>query len=524
MRVGIDVGGTNTDAVLVDGQEVVGKIKTATTADVTSGVVEALRELTAGDRPPPIDAVMIGTTHFTNAVVERRGLEPVAALRLAAPATLCLPPMLDWPQDLHSAVDGFARILQGGQEFDGRPIAPVSTDELDEVADELRRRRITAAAITSVFSPVDPSAEVRVAEHLTQRVPDLDVTCSHEIGKIGLLERENAAILNAGLRSLARRTIAEFRAAIAKLRIAAPVYLTQNDGTLMSADLAERYPVLTFSSGPTNSMRGAGFLTGLDEALVVDVGGTTTDVGALTRGFPRQASLDVEIGGVRTNFRMPDVHAVGLGGGTVVRGDPRSPHLGPDSVGYRLLERARVFGGDTLTATDVVVAAGAADLGDRSRVSDLDPDHVQRIRDLMRRTIDEAVDRVRLSREPLPVIVVGGGRILVTDRVEGASQLVVPEHYEAANAIGAAIAQVSGEEERVVDLTSTTREEAMAGVRAQATRNAIAAGADPSTIEVLDAEDVPLAYLPGNASRVRVKVVGELQELSGREEAAPCGR
>ena len=85
------------------------------------------------------------------------------------------------------------------------------------------------------------------------------------------------------------------------------VYLSQNDGTLMSVDYAERYPVATFASGPTNSMRGAAFLSGLDDCAVVDIGGTTSDVGMLQHGFPREASVAVEIGGVRTNFRMPDV-------------------------------------------------------------------------------------------------------------------------------------------------------------------------------------------------------------------------
>lgn len=513
MRVGIDVGGTNTDAVLVDGTDVVAKIKTATTEDVTTGIVNALRELTGVGGAAAIQAVMIGTTHFTNAVVERRGLERVGVLRLAAPATLCLPPMLDWPDDLRTAVDGDTRILHGGQEFDGQPITAIRTEELDALAADLRAKDITVAAITSVFSPVDPSDEERVADYLTERVPGLDVTCSHEIGKIGLLERENAAILNASLRGLARHTIAEFRAAIDAFEVRAPVFLTQNDGTLMNAAQAERYPVLTFSSGPTNSMRGAGFLTGLDEALVVDVGGTTTDVGALTKGFPRQASLDVEVGGVRTNFRMPDVHAVGLGGGTIVHGSGDELRLGPDSVGYRLRQKARVFGGQTLTATDVVVAAGAAELGDPALVADLDPGLVEQLRGIMRSTIDEAVDRVRLSREALPVIVVGGGRILVTDEITGASGLIVPEHYETANAIGAAIAQVSGEEERVVDLTSTSREAAIAAVRDRAIEHAVSAGADPATIEVLDSEDIPLAYLPGHTSRIRVKVVGELRAL-----------
>ena len=121
--------------------------------------------------------------------------------------------------------------------------------------------------------------------------------------------------------------MAAFRRAIAELGITAPLYLTQNDGTLMSAEFAERYPVLTFASGPTNSMRGAAFLSGLKDAMVVDIGGTTADVGALTHGFPREASVAVDIGGVRTNFRMPDVYSFGLGGGSHVAA--RSAHDRP---------------------------------------------------------------------------------------------------------------------------------------------------------------------------------------------------
>ena len=146
---------------------------------------------------------------------------------------------------------------------------------------------------------------------------------------------------------MARETISAFRQSIADLGITAPLFITQNDGTLMSADYAEQYPVLTFASGPTNSMRGAAFLSGLKDAMVVDIGGTTCDVGALTHGFPREASVAVDIGGVRTNFRMPDVYSFGLGGGSLVREDPL--RVGPQSVGYRITEEALVFGGDTLT-------------------------------------------------------------------------------------------------------------------------------------------------------------------------------
>jgi N-methylhydantoinase A/oxoprolinase/acetone carboxylase beta subunit len=92
----------------------------------------------------------------------------------------------------------------------------------------------------------------------------------------------------------------------------------------MYSEYALRYPILTIACGPTNSIRGAAHLSGLNDALVVDIGGTTTDIGVLMQGFPRQSSAAVEIGGIRTNFRMPDILSIGIGGGTIVRLDARS--------------------------------------------------------------------------------------------------------------------------------------------------------------------------------------------------------
>jgi N-methylhydantoinase A/oxoprolinase/acetone carboxylase beta subunit len=105
-------------------------------------------------------------------------------------------------------------------------------------------------------------------------------------------------------------------------------------------------------------MRGAAFLSKRDEALVIDVGGTTTDIGSLRQGFPREANSVVEIGGVRTLFRMPDLLSLGLGGGTMISGTGGSLTVGPASVGYRLTEQALVFGGDILTVTDAAEKRG----------------------------------------------------------------------------------------------------------------------------------------------------------------------
>jgi N-methylhydantoinase A/oxoprolinase/acetone carboxylase beta subunit len=286
-------------------------------------------------------------------------------------------------------------------------------------------------------------------------------------------------------------------------------YLTQNDGTLMDAAFAERFPVLTFASGPTNSMRGAAFLSGVADAIVVDIGGTTSDVGSLQKGFPRQATVAVEVGGVRTNFRMPDVFSIGLGGGSLVVDGPDGVTVGPRSVGYRIVTEALLFGGTTLTTSDIIVADSGADLGDKAKVVHLDPALIRRTRDRIAFMLEDCVERARISAEPLPVIVVGGGSILVEGPIAGL-ELILPNHFAVANAVGAAIAQVSGEVDRVYALAEMTREAALDDAKRQATDAAVAAGARRETVEIVDVEDVPLAYLPGNATRVRVKAVGEL--------------
>ncbi|HEV2517654.1 MAG TPA: hydantoinase/oxoprolinase family protein [Devosia sp.] len=511
IRIGIDVGGTNTDAVVMDGATVIAGVKAATTADVMTGVVNALKAVLEASKldASAIDVVMIGTTHFTNAVVQRRDLAKTAAVRLGLPATASLPPMVDWPEDLKAAIGGIGYLAHGGNEFDGRVISPLDETELLGIAEDIKAKGINTIAITSVFSPVTGEFEKQAGEIFAKALPGVHITLSSDIGRIGLLERENAAIMNACLRDLSKHVIEAFRKAITETGIRGRFYLTQNDGTLMDAAFAEKFPVLTFASGPTNSMRGAAFLSGVADAIVVDIGGTTSDVGSLHKGFPRQATVAVEVGGVRTNFRMPDVFSIGLGGGSHVVESGGAIKVGPTSVGYRIVTEALIFGGKTLTTSDVVVASGRYELGDKSKVAHLTPAFIASTQDRIMSMLEDCVERSRLSPEPLPVIVVGGGSILVDGPI-GGLEVIKPNHFAVANAVGAAIAQVSGEVDRVYALAEIGRDQALADAKDRATEAAVAAGALRSSIEIVDVEDVPLAYLPGNATRVRVKAVGEL--------------
>ncbi len=515
LRIGVDVGGTNTDAVAMSGNEVAGWAKAVTTADVTAGIVTAVRSLLAGDDLPTaeIGAVMIGTTHFTNALVEGRRLVPTAVVRLGLPATKGIPPFIDWPDRLRGVLGDHVYLCHGGHEFDGRLITPIDHGELRAAARDIASKGVRSVAVASVFSPVDDSYEHEAQEVLLDEVPELDISLSSEIGRLGLLERENAAIVNACLRPLAERTVAGLVEALVQLGLDCPLHVSQNDGTLMSADFARRYPVATFASGPTNSMRGAAFLSGIRDGVVIDVGGSTSDIGVLVHGFPREASTAVSVAGVRTNFRMPDVLSLGLGGGSLVRsanGAAAGVTVGPDSVGYELTERALVFGGAQLTATDVATAAGMAEIGDANTVDDLDGTLVGDAVDRMQDMLATAVEQMKTSADPVPVVVVGGGGVLVRDGLAGASETIRPDHFSVASAIGAAIAQVGAETDRVYSMAAMTRDEAMAEARSVTAQRAVEAGADSSTVEITDVDEIPLTYLPSNAIRVRVKAVGDL--------------
>ncbi|OSC42924.1 hydantoinase/oxoprolinase N-terminal domain-containing protein [Mycobacterium decipiens] len=512
MRIGIDVGGTNTDAVLMDGATALAGVKHATTPDVTSGIAHAIEDLRRrhGFAGSDIQAVMIGTTHFINALVQAKRLAPTAALRIGLPATDALPPFVDWPTELVGALHARHYLAHGGYEFDGRPISPLDPDELRTHARDMRRHRIRSVAISSVFSPINHDVELKASRVVADELgPHIAISLSHEIGKIGLLERENATIINAALRELAGEIVGGLAAAVGSHGIDAPIFFSQNDGTLMNEGFVRRYPVATFASGPTNSMRGAAAISGMSTCAVIDVGGTTTDIGLLIGGFPRKTASVVRVAGIRTNFRMPDVLSIGIGGGSIV--DVESGEVGPESVGYRLTSQALVFGGSTLTATDIAVAAGRANVGDPSKVAHVDADLVQRVLDRVAERIAEAVDRMRTSAEPIPVVAVGGGSILLPDELPIFGAVHRPQNYAVANAIGASIAQISGQLDTIIDFEADARAATIAALKQQVIAKAVAAGARADTVAIVDFDEVPIPYLPGNATRVSVKAVGDLE-------------
>jgi N-methylhydantoinase A/oxoprolinase/acetone carboxylase beta subunit len=226
----------------------------------------------------------------------------------------------------------------------------------------------------------------------------------------------------------------------------------------------------------------------------------------LVNGFPRESSRGVEIGGVRTNFRMPDLVTIALGGGTEVSRN-QGVQIGPHSVGYLLQRDALVFGGKVPTLTDGAVAAGRASLGDPRLASG----HRALLAEALARTdvmLSDAIDRMKTAKGDRALIAVGGGSILVPARIPGISEVIRPEHFDAANAVGAAIASVSGQVDRIFHLGPGGRQAALDEACQEARERAVAAGADPRAVDIVEREEIPLAYLTNPAIRVRAKAVG----------------
>ncbi|KAL1604045.1 hypothetical protein SLS60_005637 [Paraconiothyrium brasiliense] len=495
--------------------------KAPTTTDPSHGIAAAITTMfkSASIEPSSVASVTIGTTHFVNAVItqDHTRLSRVAVIRLGAPFSKHAPPCIDWPAPLRNLILGHHALLKGGLEVDGSLISDIREAEIVEQCKIIKEKGIKSIVINGIFSPIDTveKQEERAAEIVQRELGDVDVVLSKTVANLGFLERENAAILNASVLSFARRTIASFQEPIKNLGLECPVFITQNDGTILSGDAAARLPIRTFSSGPTNSMRGAAFLVGKQDhgeaMMVVDVGGTTTDVGLLlANGFPRQQAAYSELSGVRMNFSYPDVKSIGLGGGSLVRRIDGKMHVGPESVGYKLPEKALVFGGDVPTATDYIVAA-AKDLaiGDTSKVQGkLAGEDIDAFKTETKRMLEEIIDTMKTSPEDLPVLLVGGGAVVAPDELKGASRVIKPEWSGVANAIGAAMARVSAVIDTVKSTEKTSAKEIQADIEEEAKQKTIEAGASAESVEIVEVESLPLPYI-AHKSRFIVRAAGD---------------
>lgn len=315
--IGFDTGGTYTDAVaLAAGDGVIATAKALTTHwDLAQGLGNAIRalleRLPAQVRRERITLVSVSTTLATNAVVENR---------FSAVCTLLIgfDERMTEASGLRRAGSGALVRIGGGHDATGVEACP-----LDEAAIEAAVREhsasVEAFAVAALFSVRNPDHERR-ARDCIRRLCGLPVTCSHELSsQLDAPRRALTAALNARLTPQIRHLLDALGSVLAVEGIAAPLMIVKGDGTLMRADVALDYPVETVLSGPAASVVGAGFLCGLADFVVSDMGGTTTDVAVVRGGHPVVSAEGAAIGGWRTMVEAVDVHTCGLGGDSSVQ-------------------------------------------------------------------------------------------------------------------------------------------------------------------------------------------------------------
>ncbi len=317
ISLGIDTGGTYTDAVIFsDARGVIAKAKSLTTRhDLSEGIAGAADAALAAAQidSREIRLVSLSTTLATNALVEGQG-QRVALV------------MIGFGED-DLARDGLGEaakagpviFLPGGHDVHGRE-TPLEMDRLQEALPQLAQE-VSAFAVAGYFAVRNPAHEQRVRD-LILRETGLSVTCSHELSsKLGGPRRALTTLLNARLVGMIGRLVGACEAYLAGRNIAAPLMVVRGDGALISASEARLRPIETILSGPAASLAGAQFLTGLDSAVVSDIGGTTTDVAILENGRPKLDPDGAMVGGHRTMVEAVAMRTYGLGGDSEVRID-----------------------------------------------------------------------------------------------------------------------------------------------------------------------------------------------------------
>src|SRR5580700_6264842 len=314
--LGLDTGGTFTDAVLLAERRVIASAKALTTPwDLALGIGEAIRAvlelLAAGAGREDVSLVSVSTTLATNAVVENR-FSPVCTLLIGFDDA-----MVERSGLLRPGSGGLVVRVAGGHNATGEEAEPLNEAAVERAVAE-HAARVEAFAVAANFSVRNPQHELR-ARKIIRALSPQPVTCAHELSsKLDAPRRALTAALNARLTPQIRHLIEALSGVLEAESIDAPLMIVKGDGSLMKAQIALEYPVETILSGPAASVVGAGFLTGLADFVVADMGGTTTDIAVVSGGRPVISGEGALVGAWRTMVEAVDVRTSGLGGDSEV--------------------------------------------------------------------------------------------------------------------------------------------------------------------------------------------------------------
>ncbi len=511
-RIGIDVGGTTVDfAIVNNNNELIDTYKILITKELNQCVTEGLQYFITKKliKPQDCQSIHIGTTLAVNSLLELKCLYRVGVLRLTGHQP-DLVPASNFP-DIHKNIilSGY-KTISGGREFDNKAITPLQESEAISAVNQLISEGAESLAVIGTFSPLYPDEEKNVREIITSKIAmacDFPITLSHQLGGLDFIERENSTIINAALKKVMKKSFIELKSTLKEMNFHCPILITQNNGTLFSLEEAIEFPVKTISSGPTNSLVGACKLAQLKNAIVVDIGGTSTDIGIVENCFPRYSSLGSMISGIPFNFLAPDIHALALGGGSVIHEKSGQFTIGSKSIGARIFSDSKSFLGEYLTLFDIGNVL-------------LNIQHPKGVIPAIDLTVAEKIMQAYLSKilavineitdhEKLPIILVGGGSQNIPENLLG-KNFIRPKHYQVANAYGAALGEISGTIDTIVNLNEHN-DLIILNIENEAIKTAIAQGADPTEVRIIEKCLLPFYYMPNKMTRVIITAAGPLK-------------
>lgn len=526
--IGVDVGGTNTDIVLFDGSTVIKTLKVTTSEGVSDAVIAGIQEVLAFTpkvSPEEIGFVQLGTTHMMNALKQKKGLSPVAILRLGAPSTTLLPPLCDWKDvDLKAQVGAYVAVVRGGYNYNGEPIARLDKAELTRHIEAIKAEGITHIAVSGVYKDVKPDQELAVKALIETLYPEAKVFLSLPYPG-PLLQKENATVISAALDEAFRAVIRQLSDQLKEMGLVnSRLLISENGGAVSPVDQANA--VSTLRAATRNSVAGAiqlcakAPMSGV--VINVDIGGTTADAVFSENLAGTEVVMaqyhHVEEAGVSFSFPTVRGSSMCLGGGTSIVTDADGAYRLGHSVAKALTSEARCCGGDTLTITDIAVANGRLDFeGVKLKAfPDVDLEAVDAfIHTKLADFICEVGSKIQRPAEGLRLV--GGGaclfdlnklKAILQENQPSIQAIVCPEGADVANAIGAGLALLSATHTAVIELDACSLELAETKIADKAKQALLCKGADEKKITVKPASSTPMLYLPGRPYRVSVTCEG----------------
>jgi N-methylhydantoinase A len=469
MIVGLDVGGTHTDVVVLQGRKIVSKVKSLTDENnllqtVCLGVFDAIRGLD----PQAIQRLVVSTTLATNAIIQGK-TEPVGILVASGPGV-----------NPHAFTIGdHYHVVGGAIDHRGQEIAPINDEEVLEVARKLKSENVRNLALVGKFSIRNPSHELKMRDLLADNFET--VTLGHQVsGQLNFARRIATAYLNGAVARISGEFYQAVLGCMEQEGIKIPLDILKADGGTMAQASSAQYAVETILSGPAASVMGTLAFTDPDkEEVVLDIGGTTTDIAIVVNGAPLLKPLGIRIGGYNTLVRALRTVSIGVGGDSWVRLENGDLKIGPERKG-----RALAYGGPELTPTDALVTLDTVQGGQKQRAIE----GIHRLAEQLGKGVEETAEAIvekscslimeavkalvnRVNQQPVytihellegrtiqpsGIIVIGGPAQEIAPWLQAVSgwQTRVPSEYEVANAIGAATARTTCE---VTVLADTSR-------------------------------------------------------------------